>query len=462
MLAAAVLASSMGFIDGTVVSIAMPAIRATLGATLGEATWINNAYMVALSALILSGGAVADRYGLARVFAWGIGIFVVTSLACALAPTPDILIVARAAQGVGAALMVPGSLAIVSRAHPREERGRAIGLWAGFAALTTALGPVIGGGLLWIGGDAAWRAIFAINLPLGIVALWMLRRGVHVDESHPEQPVDVWGAVLAALGLGALAWALAGAESSAEGGVQVSVAAGGVLLLAAFVWRQHVARYPMMPLELFRSSTFSAANAATFLLYFGLSAILFYLPMLIIAGWDVPEILAILAFAPLSIFIATLSTRFGRLADRIGAGHLIGTGASIAAIAFAWLALAVPGGAFWTGALPPMVLMGLGMSMVVAPLSTAVMGAVGDGRASIASGINNALSRIGGLVAVAAMGSVAGVVYARAGGPMSYGLPSDAAGHAAAMEAGMAAVAWVCAGLAAAAAVLAWAGVRKG
>ena len=460
VLAAAVLASSMGFIDGTVVSIAMPAIRQTLGATLDQATWINNAYMVTLSALILTGGAFGDRFGLGRVFSLGIGLFIATSLVCALAPNPDVLILARLAQGAGAALMIPGSLAMISRAYPREIRGRAIGIWAAASAVTTAAGPIIGGLALSFGGPEMWRWIFAINLPLGLVALVLTRRGIARDARRSGQPVDIAGALLAIAGLAAIAWALTQLEGAATSGLDPVIGAAGVIALALFVLQEHRSAHPMMPLSLFRSPTFSAANAATFALYFGLSAILFFLPMLTVAGWDISEIEAAVAFAPLSIFVAAFSTKFGRLSDRIGPGPVIAVGSLVVALGYAALALVVPLQTYWLTVLPAMTVVGFGMGMVVAPLSTAVMGAADDSRSGIASGVNNALSRIAGLIAVAAMGSLAGFVYVRAGGAFSYGETLADPAHVVAMGSALSAIAWVSAGLAALAALVAAFAIR--
>ncbi|SLN17614.1 MFS transporter [Roseisalinus antarcticus] len=459
ILIAAVLASAMGFIDGTVVPIAIPAIRSSLGASLGEATWINNAYMLTLSALILAGGAFGDRFGLARVFTLGIGLFVVTSTICALAPSPELLIIARFAQGVGASLMVPGSLAILSRAYPREERGTAIGTWAAAAAVTTAAGPIIGGLILALGGVEMWRGIFVINIPIGLVAIWLVRRGVREDNARPGDPIDLRGAALASAGLGALAWAMTHAEYGQVGPLLFSVAGAGVLILGLFVLHEWRCPAPMLPLSLFASRTFSAANFVTFTLYFGLSAILFFLPILVIAAWSIPEIFAAAALAPLSIFMMLFSRGFGRMALRVGPGVLIGTGALLVAVAYGWLANSVESNLFWAGVLPPMALGGLGMAMVVAPLSTAVMGSVSEGQTGAASGVNNAVSRIAGLFAVAAMSSVVSRAYAAAGGPLSYGIPSDAEGHAQAMVAAFASVAWIAAGLAALSSLVAFAGV---
>ena len=461
ILAAGVLASSMGFIDGTVVSIAIPAIRASLGATLDQATWINNAYMVTLSALILAGGAFGDRFGLARMFSLGVGLFLATSLVCALAPSPDALILARLAQGAGAALMVPGSLAMISRAYPREERGRAIGIWAAASGLTTAAGPIIGGLLLSLGGPEFWRGIFAINLPLGLVCLWMTRAAVQTDPRRSGEPVDYIGALLAVTGLGLIAWALTHLEAYNDTRLTIATGALGLTVLAGFVVHQSRTRAPMMPLWLFANPTFSAANATTFLLYFGMSAILLFLPMLTVAGWGLTEIETIFAFAPLSGFIALFSTRFGKLADVRGARGLIAGGATLAALGYAALALVVPTQDFWTGVLPAMAVVGFGMSMVVAPLSASVMSAAGRGRDGIASGINNSVSRIGGLIAVAAMSSIVTIAYNLSGGQADFGERSQTAGHVAAMNTGFSVIAWCAAGMAVVAAIVSLTGIAR-
>lgn len=444
----------MGFIDGSVLAIAIPAIREGLGATLVQAQWVSNAYMVTLSALILAGGAMGDRFGTARAFAAGIAGFVLFSLLCAVGPNPSLLVAARALQGAAAALMVPGSLALIARAYPREERGRAIGLWAAASALTTALGPLLGGLLLSLDLPGTWRWIFAMNLPLGALSLWLMRDALRAHQGRPDRPLDLWGALLATLSLALLAAGL----TRAEGGLPLTVA--GLGALGAFVLLQSRLAHPMTPLALFRDRGFSVANLATFALYAALSAVLFFLPMLLVAGWGLTEFETSLAFAPLSAAIFLLSSRFGALADRLGPGPLIGGGAAVVAVAYGWLALAVGTGAFWAGVLPPMVLAGLGMAMVVAPLSAAVMGAVPEGDSGGASGINNAVSRVAGLVAVAAMGGLVAAVYARAGGTLSYGEAGEAAGHAEAMTRAFAMVAWLSAALAALSAAVAFLGLR--
>ena len=455
ILAAAILASALGFIDGTVVAIAMPALRADLGATLDQATWIQNAYMVTLSALILTGGAFGDRFGLAKVFGLGIGLFIITSLICAVAPNASTLILARGAQGIGAALMVPGSLSLIARAYPRAERGRAIGIWAAASSMTTALGPIIGGLALSLGGDTMWRWIFAINLPLGLIAIWMLWANVQRDEGRPGEKIDLIGAGLATLGLGLMAWALTGAEGGVGSVWSLVFGAAGIAAIVAFLRYEASIPHAMLPLRLFMDRGFAATNLATFALYFGLTAILFFLPMLTIGAWGISEIEAAAALAPLSIAIFLFGSRFGRLGDQIGAGKLIALGSLVCAVAYTWLGFSVQSGRYWAGVLPPMMLGGIGMSMLVAPLSAAVMGLALDKETGAASGVNNAVSRIAGLFAVAAMATLAGSIYRAAGGEFSFGLPRESASHEAASIAAFSAVSWACAALAFLSAVIA-------
>ncbi|MEL6643422.1 MAG: MFS transporter [Pseudomonadota bacterium] len=459
VLYAAILASALGFIDGSIVSIAMPAMRDSLAATLTQAQWINNAYMLPLSALILAGGALGDRFGLGRVFSIGIAIFIVASLISAAAPTADILIAARALKGIGAALMVPGSMALIYRAYPPDDRGRALGIWAAASALTTALGPILGGLIITAAGPETWRWLFAVNLPLGLIAIWLIKGAVNEDRSSDCASVDWQGAVLVTLSLGLMAWALTG---SGQAGIDMRlIGLFSLVSLALFLLWEIRAANPMLPLRLFANRTFSAANIATFCLYFALSGILFFLPMTVITAWGVTEAAASTAFVPLTATIALLSTRMGRLADTHGPGLLIGTGAAIVALAYAGLALTAPLQSFWGAVLPLMCLMGLGMSLVVAPLSAAVMGAVDDREAGAASGINNAVSRIAGLVAIALMGGVAASAYASAGGPGSFGAPSDAAAHTDATNHAFATIAWITAAMSAASSLVAFVGLGR-
>ncbi|SDF87782.1 MFS transporter [Sulfitobacter delicatus] len=460
VLIAAILASALGFIDGTVVAIALPAMRSTLEADLVQAQWIHNAYMLTLSALILAGGALGDRLGLARVFGGGIALFVLASLACAAAPTAGFMIGARMVQGMGAAIMVPGSLAIIARAYPRAERGRAIGIWAAASALTTAAGPIIGGLALSLGGPEMWRAIFAINLPLGGLALWLLWTKVGADPARSDTPPDLLGAATATLALLCIAWGLT--QLGHQGGSAVAVwLVAGVLLLGVFLWIETRVAAPMMPLSLFANRIFSAANLMAFVLYSALNIMFFFMPMTFIAGWGYSEIDAAATFAPMSVFISLLSARAGRLADRIGPAPLLVTGSLIAGMGYAAMGYFAPEQDLWARALPAMGLVGLGMALVVAPLSTAVMGAVREDQSGVASGVNNAVTRMAGLISVAAVGGLVAGLYARAGGVASFGLPSDSAGHVAAMNNAFAGLAYLAAGLCLASAAVAFFGIRQ-
>jgi len=448
LLAAAILASALGFIDGSIVAIALPAMRMSLGATLVEAQWVSNAYMLTLSSLLLVGGAAGDRFGLARVFGGGIALFIVASMACAFAPNADVLITARALQGLAAAFMVPGSLALISRAYPAHERPRAIGIWAASAAVTSALGPIIGGVALTAGGPEVWRWIFAVNLPLGLLALTFLYTTVKQDPAQPERGLDLPGAVAATVGLGLFAWALSAAEHGAVLD-QDSILLGmsGLAVLGLFIWIEAHSPHPMVPLSLFKNRGFSAANIVAFGVYFAFAAILMYLPMAVIGGWGVSEIAASAAYAPLSVFIAGLSGLSGKLAGKYGPTPLMVIGTLVLSIGYATLALVFPSQNFWGAVLPAMCLQGIGMGLVVAPLSSAVMGSVAPHATGTASGVNNAVTRMASLIAVAAMGSVIATVYGVADGPTSYGLTMDDPGHAAATNAAFIRVAWIASGV---------------
>lgn len=469
VLAAAILASSMAFIDGSVLSIATPAIRANLGATLSDAQWISNGYMLFLASLLLIGGAAGDRFGLKRVFSAGIGVFVIASVASALAPTPQLLIAARAIQGMGAAFMVPSSLAIIAKAYPRDQRGWAIGIWASASSLTTILGPVIGGFVLTIFGEWSWRLVFAINLPLGLAALALLFWRVPDDRPTGDRRLDVLGGVLITFALGLFALGLTGDGSQSVPPLAhvLGFCGVGVALFIAFLFWETRARQPMLPLGLFRNRSFSGANALTFALYFSLAAIGFYLPMTMIAGWGVSPAVAALASLPLGIALTLLSSFTGKLADVYGPGPLIAGGASLVALAFAGLALTAPLHNVWFAVIPLNVVMGVGMGFVVSPLSTAVMTSLPDADSGIASGVNNAVARVAGLLAVALMGSVAALVFnAMMGGAvdgLSFGLPTSEAlppeteaARIAATNGAFAAVAWTTAGLSLVSAAIAW------
>ena len=463
----------MAFIDGSVISIATPAIRADLGASLADAQWIANGYMLFLASLLLIGGAAGDRFGLRKVFSIGIVLFVVASLVCAIAPTPVLLILARAAQGVGAAFMVPGSLAIIAKAYPREERGKAIGVWAAASSLTTILGPIIGGFVLTWFGDWSWRLVFAINLPLGGLALALLWLKVPADAAAGERRLDFVGGVLATAGLLLVALGLTGDDSVPPLRQVLLYGGAGLVLLVAFLVWEGRSKAPMMPLRLFANVAFSGANGLTFALYFSLAAIMFYLPMVLIAGWGVTPAEVAIALLPLGVALTVLSPIAGRLADRFGPAPLIAGGSVLVALAFAGLGLTAPLQNLWFAVVPLMVLFGIGMGFVVSPLSTAVMTGVEDGDTGVASGVNNAVARVAGLLAVATMGAVVALVFAEAlgndaGPAVAFGMapkiPLAAAAEAArvaATNAAFAAVAYITAGLSLVSALTAWLTLEK-
>ena len=469
VLVAAILASSMGFIDGSVLSIATPAIRANLGASLADAQWISNAYLLFLASLLLIGGAAGDRFGLRRVFGLGIGLFVAASIVCALAPNAVFLIVARAVQGIGAAMMVPGSLAIIAKAYPREERGKAIGIWASFSSLTTILGPIIGGFVLTAFGDWSWRLVFAINLPLGGIALALLLLRVPADTPEPNRRLDLVGGVLVTIGLLALSLAFTGGDNGTPAlSHLLSYAAVAVALLVGFVFWESRTRDPMLPLRHFRNVAFAGAQGLTFALYFALAAVTFFLPMTMIGGWGKTAAEVSIAFLPFGVILTVLSPITGRLSDRFGPGPMIAAGAMVVAIAFILLGLAAPLQNVWIGVLPLTILMGIGMSFVVSPLSTAVMTSVADSDTGLASGVNNAVARVAGLLAIALMGGVAALSFERALGsaaelPLFFGMRPDTALPAdtealriTATNAAFAAIAYTNAALALVSAAIAW------
>ena len=470
VLIAAILASSMGFIDGSVISIATPAIRADLGASLADAQWVSNSYLLFLSALLLIGGAAGDRFGLRNMFGLGIALFVGASMICAVAPDPAFLIVARAVQGLGAAFMVPGSLAIIAKAYPKAERGKAIGIWAAASSLTTVLGPILGGVVLTWLGDWSWRLIFAINLPLGGVALALLFLRVPADQPEAGRRLDIPGGVLATAALLLMALGLTG---SGENGAPVLTqtlawcGAGLVFLVAFLVWEGR-ARAPMLPLRLFGHIGFSGAQGLTFALYFSLSAVMFYLPMTMIGGWGVSPAVVSIVLLPLGLALTVMSSWAGGLADRIGPGPMIAFGSAVVAVAFAILGLTAPLMDAWRVVLPLMGLFGIGMGFVVSPLSTAVMTSVEEADTGVASGGNNAVARGAGPMAVAIMGGVVAVVFEQALGPAAelaifFGVrpaqpppPDIEAARLAATNAAFAAVCYATAVLSLLSAVIAW------
>ncbi len=395
----------MTYLDGTVVTVALPVMQRDLGATFLSMQWVISAYALFLSALLLVGGALGDNWGLRRVYVIGIALFAIASLLCGIARNAEELIVARAVQGIGGALLVPGSLALLNAAFAPADRAKAIATWSALAAIAPGLGPWLGG---WITDTLSWRWIFFINIPLAILAIIILMGFVReTPHAARMKRLDWGGAAAATFGLGGLVFGFI--ESARLGFMHPAVIGslvGGGILLVLFCLIERRVGQPMMPLSLFRSTTFSGANAVTFFLYFGLGGTFFFLPFLLIEIRGYSAIGAGAVLLPTVLCIVVLSRWAGAMATRIGAQPMLVAGPSLAAIGFLMFGLADVHGDYWIDLFPPAMIVGLGLVATVAPLSTTVMAAAPASHSGVASAINNAVSRTASLVAIPILGVI--------------------------------------------------------
>jgi len=446
ILVVAVLGSGVAFLDGTVVNVALPDIGRDLGASTSALQWILNGYLLTLASLILLGGSLGDRYGRRRIFALGVGLFTFASLLCAIAPNAEMLVAARLVQGIGGALLTPGSLAMIESSFRPADRARAIGAWSGLGGVATALGPLLGGYLVQA---VSWRAIFLINLPLGLFVMVMATR--HVPETRDPTTsghLDFAGAVLAAVGLAGTTYALIEGPGQGVSSLILLAGVGGVLALVAFIVAERRSPNPMMPLAMFSSRQFTAANLVTFVVYAALGGVFFLLVAFLQISLGYSPIAAGAASLPVTALMLLLSARSGALAQRIGARVPLTVGPLVIALGLLLMTRIEPGDSYISSVLPAVIVFGLGLTLVVAPVTATVLAAADARHAGIASGINNAVSRVAGLLAVAVL-------------PLIAGLTGDSFYDPAKMADGFRVAMFACAGLSAAGGILAWLTIRS-
>ena len=433
ILAATILGSGMAFLDGTVVNIALPHIGAEFDAGVAGLQWIVNGYLLTLAALILVAGSLGDRYGRRRVYLVGVAWFALSSLLCGVAVNTEMLVAARILQGIGGALLTPGALAIIQSSFHREDRARAIGAWSGLGGIAGAVGPLVGGLLVqaW-----SWRLAFLINLPLGLAVIWLTRKFVpeSADSSMTGHP-DVWGSVLGVIGLAGVTTALVeGPDRGAGDPLVLGGAVLGVACLVAFVVLQTRQRNPLVPPDIFANRTFVVANLLTFVVYAALGGVMMLFVMQLQVSLGYEPTLAGLASVPISVIMLVLSARSGKLAQRFGPRPFLVAGPLVIAVAMIMYTRVTPGASYLFTVLPAVVVFGLGLTAVVAPVTATVLASAEDRHAGVASGVNNAIARTGGLLAVAIL-------------PAAAGLSGESYADPAAMTSGWQMAMWLCAGL---------------
>jgi EmrB/QacA subfamily drug resistance transporter len=404
-LVACILASSLSFVEGSVLSVALPAIRSSYGAAAEQVQWVVNAYLLPLSALLLLGGALGDHFGRRRMLVTGTSIFAATSVVCALAPSLGLLLAARAGQGIGAALLLPNSLALLNAAFSGEKRGRAVGIWAASGAAMAAVAPLIGG---WLVGTVGWPAIFYINLPLALGAILLALRFVGESREPGAGRTDYAGALLATAGLGGLTYALTLWSATRRFSNEALIAlVAGAFLMGAFLWVEHRrGRRAMMPLTLFEGRCFTGLNLLTFLLYGAFAAAMLLIPYVLITSGGYSPVEAGLAMLPLPLLMTSISPSMGAVAAKIGPRIPLTIGPLIVAAGMLVARLITPESSYWSGAFPTMLVLALGMTIAVAPLTTSVLGSVEEQHVAMASGFNSAVARTGGLIATALLGAI--------------------------------------------------------